>query len=103
MIKTVSDQEFAQVIETGIVMIDFWAAWCGPCNTLAPVIEEVAKEMEGLTIGKVNVDDYPELAGKYGVMSIPSLLFFKDGNLMDSSIGVVSKSIILKKLERLSE
>ena len=71
------------------------------CNMLSPTIEEIAKEVTDVVIGKVNVDDYPELAGKHGVMSIPTLKFYKDGQEIDSSIGVVSKNVIQKKLEQL--
>jgi len=82
--------------------VDFWAPWCGPCKMLGSVIEELAKELEDVTILKINVDDYPELAGKHGVMSIPTLLYYVDGKLADNSVGVVSKNVILTKLERLS-
>ncbi len=103
MIKVLDEKSFEQTIAKGKVMVDFWASWCGPCTTLAPTIEEVAREVDDVVIGKVDVDEYPELAGKHGVMSIPTLMFFKDGKLIDSSVGVVSKSIIMKKLERLAE
>ena len=101
MIKEVTDQNFEQIIAAGKVLIDFWAPWCGPCQILGPVIEEIAKEVPDVHIGKVNVDDYPELAGKQNVMSIPTLFFYKDGVMKDSSVGVVAKSVILKKLEQL--
>ncbi len=101
MIIELNDQNYDDVVSNGAVLIDFWAPWCGPCNLLAPKIEEIAKEMTSIVIGKVNVDDYPELAGKHGVMSIPTLKFYRDGKEMDSSVGVVSKSVILKKLELL--
>ena len=101
MIREIDDQNFEQVIAEGKVLIDFWASWCGPCNMLAPVIDEIANENADLTIGKVNVDDYPELAGKLGVMSIPTLFFYSGGVLKDSCVGVVPKSTIQKKLEHL--
>lgn len=101
MIREVNDQNFEQVISKGKVLIDFWAPWCGPCKMLAPVIDEIAKENADLVIGKVNVDDYPELAGKQGVMSIPTLFFYRDGVAKDSCVGVVHKSTIQKKLEHL--
>ncbi|MDD4309391.1 MAG: thioredoxin [Candidatus Cloacimonetes bacterium] len=102
MLIELNDQNFENIIADKLVIVDFWAPWCGPCNTLAPVIEELAKELSDISIGKVNVDDFPELASRLGVMSIPTLLFFKEGNLIDSTVGVVSKSVILKKLEQFS-
>lgn len=101
MVTVLTDVNFEAVIAKGCVIVDFWAAWCSPCNMLAPTIEELARELEGIEIGKLNVDDYPELAGKHGVMSIPTLMFFKDGKMLDSSVGVVSKNVILKKVELL--
>ncbi|MBR2175618.1 MAG: thioredoxin [Clostridia bacterium] len=78
------------------VLVDFWASWCGPCRMLSPVVDEVAEENPQIKVGKVNVDEHPELAGKFGVMSIPTLIFFKDGKNIDSSLGVVPKSAIEK-------
>lgn len=101
MIQVVDTMSFKSFVATGISMIDFWADWCGPCRALAPVIEELAAENEGIAFGKLNVDDYPELANKFDVKSIPTLLFFKDGELMDVSIGVVGKNIIQRKLDSL--
>jgi thioredoxin 1 len=98
MVMELTDSNFNEVISKGIVMIDFWAPWCGPCKMLSPVIDEIAKETSNVTITKVNVDDYPELAARMNVMSIPTLVFFKDGVLVDTSIGVVSKSTIVNKL-----
>lgn len=102
MVRTLTDNDFSQVIAKGVVMVDFWADWCGPCRMLAPTIDELAKENPNVVIGKLNVDDYPELAGKYGVMSIPTLLFFKDGQHVDTSIGVVSKPVLQSKLDALA-
>jgi len=99
MLKILTHESFDQTIKEGVVMVDFWADWCGPCKMLSPVVDEIAKEMSDVVVGKVNVDDYPELASKYNVMSIPTLLFFKNGKLVDTSIGVVSKNIMLKKIE----
>ncbi len=101
MIKEISDRDYEQLVSQGKVIVDFWAPWCGPCSMLGPVIEEVAKELQNVTIVKINVDDYPELAGKHGVLSIPTLLYYLDGKLADTSVGVVSKSMILTKLDRL--
>ncbi len=80
------------------VLIDFWAAWCGPCRMLSPVVDEVADENPGIKVGKVNVDEQGELAMKFGISSIPTLMFFKDGKNIDSSVGVVQKTAIEKMI-----
>ena len=83
------------------VLVDFWATWCMPCRMLAPVIEEIASENEGkIKVGKVNVDENPDLARQYRVMSIPTVLVFKNGELTATSVGVDSKENILKLLEK---
>lgn len=80
----------------GATMVDFWAAWCGPCRMLGPVIEEISGENHpGLTVGKVNVDEQPDLASRYGVMSIPTVILFKDGKEVGRSVGVKSKADLL--------
>ncbi|HQQ67204.1 MAG TPA: thioredoxin [Candidatus Cloacimonadota bacterium] len=101
MIIELSDQNFNEIISKGRVLIDFWADWCGPCRMIAPIVEEVAAEVSDITVAKVNVDEYPELAGKHGVMSIPTLLYLKDGQVVDTSVGLVSKNVILSKLAAL--
>lgn len=101
MIVELSDQNINEIISKGKVLIDFWADWCGPCRMIGPIIEEVAAEVSNITVAKVNVDDYPELAGKHGVMSIPTLLYLKDGKVVDTSVGLVSKNVILSKLAAL--
>ena len=73
------------------VLVDFWAAWCGPCSMLSPVVEELAQEHPEIAFGKVNVDDAPELAQKYQISAIPTLLLFRDGKPVDMSVGVKSK------------
>lgn len=82
------------------VLLDFWASWCGPCKMLSPVVDEVADEVSGVKVGKVNVDKQPELAQKYGIMSIPTLLLIENGELKDTSVGVVPKQHILDMLEK---
>ncbi|MDD2542965.1 MAG: thioredoxin [Candidatus Cloacimonetes bacterium] len=101
MIIELTDKNFSETVASGKVIIDFWADWCGPCRVIAPIVEEIARERADIVFGKVNVDDYPELAGKHGVMSIPTLLFMKDGKVVDTSVGAVSKSAILNKLAAL--
>ena len=81
------------------VLVDFWATWCGPCRMLAPVVEQVSEENEGkLAVGKVNVDDCPDLAMKFGVMSIPTVLVFKNGEAVTGCVGVRPKADILALL-----
>ena len=77
------------------VLVDFWASWCGPCKMLGPVIEEIAEEAEGFRVGKVNVDEQPELAREYGIMSIPTVIVFKDGKPVKQSAGVNPKSVLV--------
>ena len=80
------------------VLVDFWAAWCGPCKMLSPVVDQIADENPDIKVGKINVDDEPELAGQFGVMSIPTLLVFKDGKIAGQSVGVRPKDFILGML-----
>ena len=82
------------------VLIDFWAAWCAPCRMLSPVVGEIANEYEGkVVVGKVNIDEQTDLAQKFGVMSIPTLLLFKDGQIAGKSVGVVGKDRIAEMLK----
>lgn len=81
------------------VLIDFWASWCMPCRMLSPVVDEVADECRNIRVGKVNVDEQPELAQRFGVMSIPTLVFLKDGKITDTKIGVRPKAEILEMVK----
>ena len=90
-IKHLTTAEFASLTQAApLAMVDFWASWCGPCRMLAPVIDDLANKYEGkAVIGKVNVDDEQALAMQYGVMSIPTVIFFKDGKELDRKVGVM--------------
>ncbi len=81
------------------VLLDFWATWCGPCRMVSPTIEEIAKETEGVKVGKINVDEENELAAKYSIMSIPTIMVLKDGKVSATAVGVRPKNDYLKMLE----
>ena len=96
-------QNFADTIKNNkVVMVDFWAPWCGPCRMIAPIIEELAEDFDGKAkICKVNTDEEQDLAVKYGIRSIPAILFFKDGKMVDQMVGAASKDAFAEKINAL--
>jgi len=97
-----TDTNFQEEVldKEGLTVIDFWAEWCGPCKMISPIIEDLANDYEGkVLIGKVNVDDNPELSIKYGIRSIPTILFVKDGEIVDKMVGATSKQVLASKVD----
>ena len=97
-----TDSNFKEVAldKEGVAVVDFWAEWCGPCRLVGPVIDDLSKDYEGkATIGKVNVDNNPEISMKYGVRSIPTILFLKNGEVVDKHVGTATKQTLANKLE----
>ena len=95
-----SEEGFDKALaQPGLLVVDFWADWCGPCKMLGPVIEQLAADYDGkAVVGKVNVDDEPDLAQRYGIMSIPTVMFFKDGKEIDKKIGVMPPQEFVKTI-----
>ena len=99
-LKITKDNFQTEVLEAnGTVLVDFWASWCGPCKMIGPIIDQIADERGDVKVCKINVDDEPELAAKFRVMSIPTLIVFKDGQVVTQSMGAKPKTAILAMLD----
>lgn len=98
-----TDENIKEVINSGKpVVIDFWAEWCGPCRMVGPIVEELAKEYDGkVVIGKMDVDNNVDTPNEFGIRNIPTILFFKDGQLVDKQVGAAQKSVLASKVEAL--
>ena len=100
-VLTITKQNFQQEVLASQepVLVDFWASWCGPCRMVGPIVEEIAQEREDIAVGKINVDEEPELAGQYEVSSIPTLIVFRDGKAARRSVGVLAKDAVRSLLD----
>lgn len=97
--KELTDAQFSQAIAHGVTLVDFWAPWCGPCRMQAPVLEQVASELGGeASIAKINVDDHPDTARRFGIQGIPTLILFKDGQPVRQMVGLQNKETLLSAI-----
>lgn len=103
MALEITDASFEEVLKSGKpVVIDFWAEWCGPCRMVGPIVEELANDYaDKVVIGKVDVDSNDEITSKYGIRNIPTILFFKDGEIVDKQVGAAQKSVLVEKIDKL--
>jgi thioredoxin 1 len=98
-VKTFTDNNFDDETSKGVVLVDFWAEWCGPCKQIGPALEEISAEMgDRVTVAKINIDDNPMTPGRYGVRGIPTLMVFKDGKVFSTKVGAMPKSKIVEWL-----
>lgn len=100
MIIEFKDGNFNEEKKEGVVLVDFYATWCGPCKMMHPIIEEIGKENPDLKIIKIDVDQHEDLAREYGIMSIPTIMLFRDGNLVEKNIGFIAKDQLTQWLNR---
>lgn len=101
MAKILSLENFDETVSSGVAVVDFWATWCSPCKMLAPIIEELSNDYDGkVTVGKVDVDDYPNIAQKFGVFSIPTVFIFKDGEIKERLVGFRAKSQLAEIIDK---
>ena len=100
-VKTFTDSNFDDETKNGVVLVDFWAEWCGPCRRLAPTVDALASEFDGrATVAKLNVDENPNVPGRYAIRGIPTLLLFKEGQLAETIVGLAPKEDIARMIER---
>lgn len=100
-LKTLTDSNFDLEIGSGVTLVDFWAEWCGPCRRIAPIVEQLAGEYEGrATVAKLNVDENPNVPGRFMIRGIPTLLLFKNGQLADTLVGLAPKEDIARMIEK---
>ena len=102
MIIDVTDANFdKEVIQSkSLVLVDFWAEWCGPCRMVAPIVKEIGQDFEGrVVVAKLDVDNNPEVSNKFGIRNIPTILFFKNGEIVDKQVGAVPKNVLVAKVE----
>lgn len=101
-VLTITNENFEQEVLSSDkpVLVDFWASWCGPCKMVSPIVDEISEELSDVKIAKVNVDEQPEIAQKYRIMSIPTLIVFEKGEIIDKSVGAKSKKAILNMLNK---
>ena len=100
-VKTFTDSNFDDETKNGVVLVDFWAEWCGPCRRLAPTVDALASDFDGkITVAKLNVDENPNIPGRYSIRGIPTLLLFKNGEVADQIVGLASKEDITKVIQR---
>jgi thioredoxin 1 len=104
MATQITDQNFAELVQNSEkpVMIDFWAEWCGPCRMVGPIVDEIANDYDGkAVVGKVNVDENPEISTRFGIRNIPTIIFLKGGEIVDKSVGIVPKNVLTEKMDAL--
>lgn len=100
LVKHLTDTEFSSSIASGATLVDFWAPWCGPCKAIAPVLDELAREYDGkLAIAKINVDEQPATVEAFGIMSIPTMIIFKDGKPLGKAVGALPKAQLKRFIE----
>ena len=102
MAVEITDSNYSELVDGSdkVVMIDFWAEWCGPCKLVGPIVDELHAEYDGrAVVGKVNVDNNPEISAKFGIRNIPTIIFVKNGEVVDKSVGAVPKNVLTEKLD----
>lgn len=96
MLKYLKNEDFKEEIKTGLVLVDFYADWCGPCRMISPIVEELSNEVNDLKVIKVNVDEREDVAKVYGIMSIPTLILFRDGQMEKKQLGFIPKEVLMR-------